>query len=66
MRHIEDLRKVMTQAKEAHPFSVVAMVVLPEHLHAIWRLPWGCGPPNAIPVGLCPHQWEVIMRLRSD
>lgn len=41
VRHIEDLRKVMTQAKEAHPFSVVVMVVLPEHLHAIWRLPAG-------------------------
>jgi putative transposase len=27
--------------KETHPFSILAMVVLPEHLHALWRLPPG-------------------------
>jgi putative transposase len=41
VRHVEDLRAVMTKVKEAHPFAVLAMVVLPEHLHAIWRLPAG-------------------------
>jgi putative transposase len=39
--HIEDLRAVTQSVKQAHPFSIVAMVVLPEHLHAIWRLPLG-------------------------
>jgi putative transposase len=24
---------------DKHPFEIVAMVVLPEHLHAIWTLP---------------------------
>lgn len=28
----------MGKVKAAHPFSIVAMMVLPEHLHAIWRL----------------------------
>lgn len=41
VRYIEELRTVMYQVKQAHPFSIVAMVVLPEHLHAIWRLPPG-------------------------
>lgn len=41
VRHVNDLRTVINQVKERHPFSVVAMVVLPEHLHAIWRLPPG-------------------------
>jgi putative transposase len=41
VRHIDVLRTVMQQVKQAHPFSIVAMVVLPEHLHAIWRLPPG-------------------------
>ncbi len=41
VRHIDDLRDVMRQVKAAHPFSLLAMVVLPEHLHAIWRLPAG-------------------------
>ena len=41
VRHIADLREVMNKVKTAHPFSVVARVVLPEHLHATWRLPTG-------------------------
>ena len=41
VRHIADLRAVIQTVKTAHPFSIVAMVVLPEHLHAIWRLPPG-------------------------
>jgi putative transposase len=41
VRHIEDLRTVIQRVKEAHPFVTLAMVVLPEHLHTIWRLPQG-------------------------
>ena len=41
VRHIDDLRDVMYKVKETHPFSLIAMVVLPEHLHTIWRLPDG-------------------------
>ena len=41
IHHIDDLGAIINKVKEAHPFSIVAMVVLPEHLHAIWRLPPG-------------------------
>jgi putative transposase len=41
VRHIEDLRAVTQSVKQVHPFSIVAMVVLPEHLRALWRLPPG-------------------------
>ena len=41
VRHIDDLGAVIDTVKAAHPFSPVAMVVLPEHLHVIWRLPLG-------------------------
>jgi REP element-mobilizing transposase RayT len=41
VRHIEDMRTVMQRVKVAHPFVTLAMVVLPEHLHTIWRLPQG-------------------------
>ena len=41
IRHIDDLRGAMKTVKEKHPFSILAMVVLPEHLHALWRLPPG-------------------------
>ena len=41
VRHINDLRAAMKTVKDAHLFAILAMVVLPEHLHAIWRLPPG-------------------------
>ncbi len=41
MRHIDDLRAAMKTVKNAHPFTILEMAVLPEHLHAIWRLPPG-------------------------
>ncbi len=33
------LRSVFREVKSRHPFVMEAMVVLPEHLHTIWRLP---------------------------
>jgi putative transposase len=41
VQHIDKLRAIFSDVKAAHPFAVVAMVVLPEHFHAIWRLPPG-------------------------
>lgn len=35
------LRKAVRDTKVDRPFEIVAMVVLPDHLHAIWRLPAG-------------------------
>ena len=39
--HIDSLRNAFAQAKEARPFSMQAYVVLPDHLHCLWRLPPG-------------------------
>ena len=39
IRNIELLRDVIRRVKSAHPFHIDAMVVLPNHLHAIWTLP---------------------------
>ena len=39
--HIEALRAAMRSTRQVHPFEIVAMAVLPDHLHAIWRLPEG-------------------------
>src|SRR6476620_5119365 len=41
VRYIDELRAVVNAVKARHPFVLLAMVVLPEHLHAIWRLPPG-------------------------
>jgi len=42
----------MKTVKDAHPFAILAMVVLPDHLHAIWRL-----PPDDVDY---PLRWSLI------
>ncbi len=37
--NIEILRDAFRLTKKAHPFIIEASVILPEHLHCIWRLP---------------------------
>jgi putative transposase len=39
--HIDRLRTAFRYARERHPFALGAIVVLPDHLHAIWTLPEG-------------------------
>jgi len=38
---IDALRAAFRYARMRHPFSIDAIVVLPDHLHAIWTLPEG-------------------------
>ncbi|WP_432470391.1 REP-associated tyrosine transposase [Amphritea sp. HPY] len=38
---VELLRSVVSKIKTNHPFTIDAMIVLPDHLHAIWTLPEG-------------------------
>ena len=35
VRHIDSLRASMKSVIDAHPFTILTMVVLPEHLHAM-------------------------------
>jgi len=39
--HVDLLRASFRTARVARPFEVVAIVVLPDHLHCVWRLPDG-------------------------
>ena len=41
--HIDDLRSVFSEAKRRRPFTIEAIVILPDHLHCIWTLPPGDG-----------------------
>jgi len=52
VRYADEVRSVVHTVKQTHPFSIVAMVVLPEHLHAIWRLPEGDAD--------YPTRWSLI------
>ncbi len=36
---MDTLRNIINQVKRNHPFKIDAMVVLPDHLHALWTLP---------------------------
>jgi putative transposase len=40
-REIELLRACVARERARRPFTIIAWVVLPEHMHWIWRLPEG-------------------------
>ena len=40
-KHVDGLRDAFREIRQHHPFSIDAMVVLPDHLHAVWTLPDG-------------------------
>jgi len=50
--HIDELRASMRRVRDMHPFHIDAMVVLPEHIHAVWTL-----PPGDIDY---PTRWALI------
>ncbi|MCF8050508.1 MAG: transposase [Desulfobacterales bacterium] len=52
VKKIDVLRQVIRTIRHRHPFTIVAMVVLPDHLHSIWRLP----PKDAD----YPIRWSLI------
>src|SRR5690348_8254467 len=39
--HIANLRAAFRTARAERPFELIAAVVLPDHLHCVWRLPEG-------------------------
>ncbi|MBV8652735.1 MAG: transposase [Alphaproteobacteria bacterium] len=39
--YIVELRAAVREIRIRHPFTIDAMVVLPDHLHAVWTLPDG-------------------------
>ena len=39
--NIESLRAAFRYARHQHPFTIDAIVVLPDHLHTIWTMPEG-------------------------
>ena len=39
--NIERLRNAFRREKERYPFQIDAIVILPDHLHVLWRLPPG-------------------------
>jgi len=54
---IDVLRDVMKTVKESHPYHIDAMVVLPDHLHALWTMPEGDND--------YPKRWMLIKSVFS-
>ncbi len=52
VRHADVLRDAMRYVRRAHPFTTVALVIMPDHLHAVWRLPSGDAD--------FPMRWSLI------
>ncbi len=52
VRHIAQLRQAFSLTRRDHPVSIDAMVVLPDHLHCLWRLP-ACDDDF-------PKRWRLI------
>ena len=41
VRHVRQLRNVFRKVRAERPFTIDAIVILPDHLHAVWTLPDG-------------------------
>jgi putative transposase len=41
VEHVDALRDAFGQTHAQRPFEILAIVVLPDHLHCLWRLPAG-------------------------
>jgi len=41
VEHIDSLRTAVIETRKVFPFVIDAMVVLPDHIHAVWTLPEG-------------------------
>ncbi|MCK1741674.1 transposase [Bradyrhizobium sp. 139] len=39
--HVDQLRAAFRETRQRHPFTIDAIVVLPEHLHTVWTMPDG-------------------------
>ncbi|HXC89207.1 MAG TPA: transposase [Stellaceae bacterium] len=50
--NIELLRAAFRNTRRTHPFTIDAIVVLPDHLHAVWTLPEGDAD--------FPLRWQLI------
>eukprot|EP01035_Chromulina_nebulosa_P004361 gene4361-5973_t len=41
VEQIDRLRDAVNRTRQSYPFEIDAIVVLPDHLHAVWTLPKG-------------------------
>ena len=55
---VETFRECYRQVRREQPFETIAMVILPDHLHCIWRLPEEDSD--------FPRRWQRIKRRTTE
>ena len=72
--HIEVLRAAFRETHQRHPFTIDAIVILPDHLHTVWTLPNGDADfamrwqliKSTFPRGLAPNETRSQSRSAKD
>lgn len=61
LRHVDLLRDAVRATRRERPFAVDAWVVLPDHMHGIWRLPEG-DSDYSVRVGAMKARFSMAVR----
>lgn len=59
-RNVERLREAVLRVKNHYPFSIDGIVILPDHLHCIWRLPQS-DDDNAVRWGQIKRHFSLML-----
>src|SRR5207247_1617102 len=59
------LRAAFLDTRARHPFAIEAIVILPDHLHAIWTLPEGDADFMGR-LGLYPEDWAEMSGIMTE
>lgn len=52
--YVDELRQAFKKVKQHHPFDIEEIVILPDHLHTLWKLPENDAD--------FPTRWNLIKR----
>lgn len=67
VEQVADLREVVWQVRQTHPFDILAWCVLPEHLHGSGRCRWGTPIFHAhVRQGWLSEDWGCVGPLDGD
>jgi hypothetical protein len=59
---VDNLRESVRDVRKAHPFEIVAWVVLPDHLHAVWQLPQNDADYKSSSSTPCAPAWLLTLQ----
>ncbi len=72
VEHVDSLRLSMREVMARHPFQIDAIVIVPDHLHALWTMPVrDCDCPYSsihhyIATGVMDSSWGADVQIRDE